>query len=54
MRLSESFLDMDMANYSEALDPSYAALEFENVQLLYNAQGMFQLINITLLSYEDQ
>ncbi|XP_078072462.1 hepatocyte nuclear factor 4-gamma-like isoform X2 [Mustelus asterias] len=36
MRLSESFLDMDMANYSEALDPSYTALEFENMQLLYN------------------
>ncbi|XP_072323629.1 hepatocyte nuclear factor 4-gamma-like isoform X2 [Scyliorhinus torazame] len=34
MRLSESFLDMDMANYSEALDPCYTALEFENMQLL--------------------
>ncbi|XP_043545075.1 hepatocyte nuclear factor 4-gamma-like isoform X3 [Chiloscyllium plagiosum] len=37
MRLSESFLDMDMANYSEALDSSYTALEFENMQLLYSA-----------------
>ncbi|XP_072427477.1 hepatocyte nuclear factor 4-gamma-like isoform X4 [Chiloscyllium punctatum] len=36
MRLSESFLDMDMANYSEALDSSYTALEFENMQLLYS------------------
>ncbi|GCB73336.1 hypothetical protein scyTo_0006727 [Scyliorhinus torazame] len=34
MRLSESFLDMDMANYSEAFDPCYTALEFENMQLL--------------------
>ncbi|XP_067836634.1 hepatocyte nuclear factor 4-gamma-like isoform X2 [Heptranchias perlo] len=39
MRLSESFLDMDMANYSESLDPSYTALEFENIPLLYSAHG---------------
>ncbi|XP_062921380.1 hepatocyte nuclear factor 4-gamma-like isoform X3 [Mobula hypostoma] len=38
MKLSGSFLDMDMANYSEALDSSYATLEFENMQLLYSAQ----------------
>lgn len=26
--------DMDMADYSEALDPAYTTLEFENMQVL--------------------
>ncbi|KAJ7400668.1 Hepatocyte nuclear factor 4-gamma [Pitangus sulphuratus] len=36
MRLSEPILDMEMANYSEVLDPTYTALEFETMQILYN------------------
>uniref|UniRef100_A0A8C5N313 Hepatocyte nuclear factor 4, alpha n=1 Tax=Gouania willdenowi TaxID=441366 RepID=A0A8C5N313_GOUWI len=35
MRLSCTLLaDMDMADYSEALDPAYTTLEFENMQVL--------------------
>ncbi|XP_007885199.1 hepatocyte nuclear factor 4-gamma isoform X1 [Callorhinchus milii] len=37
MRLSETLMDMDLANYSEALDPSYTSLEFENMQIQCNA-----------------
>ncbi|KFQ13883.1 Hepatocyte nuclear factor 4-gamma, partial [Leptosomus discolor] len=36
MRVSEPILDMEMANYSEVLDPTYTALEFETMQILYN------------------
>ncbi|KAJ7407520.1 Hepatocyte nuclear factor 4-gamma [Willisornis vidua] len=36
MRLSEPILDMEVANYSEVLDPTYTALEFETMQILYN------------------
>ncbi|XP_062358488.1 hepatocyte nuclear factor 4-gamma isoform X2 [Cinclus cinclus] len=36
MRLSEPILDMEMPNYSEVLDPTYTALEFETMQILYN------------------
>ncbi|XP_019354179.1 hepatocyte nuclear factor 4-gamma isoform X1 [Alligator mississippiensis] len=36
MRLSEPILDMEMANYSEVLDPTYTSLEFETMQILYN------------------
>ncbi|XP_065484940.1 hepatocyte nuclear factor 4-gamma isoform X2 [Caloenas nicobarica] len=39
MRLSEPMLDMDMANYSEVLDPTYTALEFETMQILCNGNG---------------
>lgn len=41
MRLSEPILDMEMANYSEVLDPTYTALEFETMQILYNGNGEF-------------
>lgn len=34
-------LDMDMANYSEVLDPTYTALEFETMQILCNGNGEF-------------
>ncbi|XP_078508067.1 hepatocyte nuclear factor 4-alpha isoform X2 [Lissotriton helveticus] len=34
MRLSKALLDMEMADYSEALDPAYTTLEFENMQVL--------------------
>ncbi|XP_036997038.1 hepatocyte nuclear factor 4-gamma isoform X1 [Artibeus jamaicensis] len=37
MRVSEPILDMDMANYSEVLDPTYTTLEFETMQILYNS-----------------
>ncbi|EPY80219.1 hepatocyte nuclear factor 4-gamma [Camelus ferus] len=37
MRVSEPMLDMDMANYSEVLDPTYTTLEFETMQILYNS-----------------
>lgn len=30
-----------MANYSEVLDPTYTTLEFETMQILYNANGEF-------------
>ncbi|XP_004694482.2 PREDICTED: hepatocyte nuclear factor 4-gamma-like [Condylura cristata] len=36
MRVSEPILDMEMANYSEVLDPTYTTLEFETMQILYN------------------
>ncbi|KAG7237903.1 hypothetical protein INR49_031696 [Caranx melampygus] len=32
--LSRALADMDMADYSEALDPAYTTLEFENMQVL--------------------
>lgn len=32
--LSRALTDMDMADYSEALDPAYTTLEFENMQVL--------------------
>lgn len=33
MRLSHALVvDMEMADYSEALDPAYTTLEFENMQ----------------------
>lgn len=32
--LSKALADMDMADYSEALDPAYTTLEFENMQVL--------------------
>uniref|UniRef100_A0AAR2LK33 Hepatocyte nuclear factor 4, alpha n=1 Tax=Pygocentrus nattereri TaxID=42514 RepID=A0AAR2LK33_PYGNA len=34
MRLSKALADMEMADYSEALDPAYTTLEFENMQVL--------------------
>lgn len=43
MRISEPLLDMEMANYSEVLDPSYTSLEFETMQVLYNGSGEFQI-----------
>lgn len=39
MRLSKTLVDMDMADYSAALDPAYTTLEFENVQVLTMASG---------------
>lgn len=44
MRISDPILNMDMANYSEVLDPSYANLEFETIQVLYNGNGEFELL----------
>lgn len=41
MRVSEPILDMEMANYSEVLDPTYTTLEFETMQILYNGNGEF-------------
>lgn len=32
--MSKALADMDMADYSEALDPAYTTLEFENMQVL--------------------
>ncbi|XP_078543253.1 hepatocyte nuclear factor 4-gamma isoform X1 [Lissotriton helveticus] len=34
MRLSDPIMDMQMADYSQALDPTYTSLEFETMQLL--------------------
>ncbi|XP_070796109.1 hepatocyte nuclear factor 4-alpha isoform X1 [Pituophis catenifer annectens] len=34
MRLSKALIDMEMADYSAALDPAYTTLEFENMQVL--------------------
>lgn len=42
MRISDSTLDMEMASYSEVLDPSYTSLEFETMQILYNGSGKFE------------
>lgn len=39
MRLSKTLADMDMADYSAALDPAYTTLEFENVQVLTMGNG---------------
>lgn len=33
--LSKSLLDMEVANYSEGLDPTYDTLGFENAEVLY-------------------
>lgn len=42
MRILEPVLDMDMANYTEVLDPSYTGLEFEIMQDFYNGNGEHQ------------
>lgn len=39
MRLSKTLADMDMADYSAALDPAYTTLEFESVQVLAMGNG---------------
>ncbi len=39
MRLSKPLVDMEMADYSEALDPAYTTLEFENMQVLAMSTG---------------
>lgn len=39
MRLSKALADMEMADYSEALDPAYTTLEFENMQVLAMSTG---------------
>ncbi|XP_069587603.1 hepatocyte nuclear factor 4-gamma isoform X1 [Ranitomeya imitator] len=36
MKMINSVMDMEMANYSDVLDPTYTSLEFENMQLLYS------------------
>ncbi|KAM3928278.1 hepatocyte nuclear factor 4-gamma isoform 2-T2 [Leptodactylus fuscus] len=36
MKMTNSVMDMEMANYSDVLDPTYTSLEFENMQLLYS------------------
>lgn len=42
MRLSKTLVDMDMADYSAALDPAYTTLEFENVQVLTMGNGRWR------------
>lgn len=37
--LSKALVDMDMADYSDALDPAYTTLEFENMQVLSMGTG---------------
>ncbi|KAL4624363.1 hepatocyte nuclear factor 4-alpha-like [Arapaima gigas] len=37
MNLSGTLVDMEMVDYSEALDPAYTTLEFENLQVLVMA-----------------
>lgn len=39
MRLSKALIDMEMADYSAALDPAYTTLEFENMQVLAMGYG---------------
>lgn len=41
--LSRALTDMDMADYSEALDPAYTTLEFENMQVLPLGTGESQI-----------
>ncbi|XP_062377641.1 hepatocyte nuclear factor 4-gamma isoform X1 [Sardina pilchardus] len=38
--LSKSLLDMEVANYSEGLDPTYSTLGFENADVLYGGDIM--------------
>lgn len=40
---------MEMANYSDVLDPTYTCLEFENMQLIYT--GIGKLLLFLLLIY---
>lgn len=42
-------MDMEMANYSDVLDPTYTCLEFENMQLIYT--GIGKLLLFLLLIY---
>lgn len=44
MRLSKTLVDMDMADYSAALDPAYTTLEFENVQVLAMGNGRWEQV----------
>lgn len=39
MRLSKALMDMEMADYSAALDPAYTTLEFESMQVLAMGSG---------------
>lgn len=44
MKMTNSVMDMEMANYSDVLDPTYTSLEFENMQLLYSGGGKMTLL----------
>lgn len=43
---------MDMADYSEALDPAYTTLEFENMQVLPLGTGESRRDATLLLNFE--
>lgn len=49
MRLSKTLVDMDMADYSAALDPAYTTLEFENVQVLTMGNGRWGQVCLGVL-----
>lgn len=49
MRLSKALIDMEMADYSAALDPAYTTLEFENMQVLAIGNGKSNLGLFALL-----
>lgn len=50
--LSKALADMDMADYSEALDPAYTTLEFENMQVLPLGTGELRYMQLWVLNFE--
>lgn len=53
MRLSKALADMEMADYSEALDPAYTTLEFENMQVLAMSTGESSPCSGPTLNFES-
>lgn len=51
MRLSKALIDMEMADYSAALDPAYTTLEFENMQVLAMGNGKSSLLHCCGMSW---
>lgn len=43
--MSKALAHMDMADYSEALDPAYTTLEFENMHVLALGTGESNICN---------
>lgn len=41
MRLSKALIEMDLPDYTAALDPAYTTLEFESMQVLAMGNGEF-------------
>ncbi|XP_043921947.1 hepatocyte nuclear factor 4-gamma [Protopterus annectens] len=53
MKLSGTLVEMEAANYSECLDPTYTTLEFENMHILYAGIGSPALEQVEMNEAEN-